>query len=618
MGIAALIAGFALFAIGTFAGSTSDNSPDELSTLNTRALHPAVGRITTLRGISAAIGVLLMGVLTFRLLAGSESGLDLLLWLFALCALAAPLIRRTALSLELPSFPRGRYADVAIVTALVSIFIALNAHDLTDWYYSAIGDEYAFYNHARELAENGLRRPFDLDGVYGAVEPVMASIYPALIMRLVGIDNFGWKFSLIVSAALTIPGVYILGHVLAGRVAAFVSSAILASSHYIFAFVHSGYPNTDVLPIIVWSIALFVLGIRRNNHFLIYASGLLAGFGLLINIVARAAIAVIVLFALGSAGVRRRIAALWPWALGVSLTVVPLLLVNGGEVVLTAFGKMVGPGSQHASEYEGILSQVTANALRNLLAFNYSSQTSHYVSGALMDPISAALAILGLGYCVGTIHKSSSRLLLILFAVLATGTALLSPYPNVPITRMPSMVIPLSLMAGLAAAYLISLSTNRRDGEKAGLQPITTAAILAILAAAVLALNAWQFWYATPKVFHHTQEALAIGALHSQACAGESDRVVMIGRGTVPLLKPALESYYPDGASPHLLDHSDVKPGMILPASEPKCVIFLNPDDADIQKFMQQLPAGFPRGEYSTFSSPSGKASVEVFSPSGN
>ena len=48
---------------------------------------------------------------------------------------------------------------------------------------------------------DGLKRPFDLDGVYSEINPVMASIYPALVMRLVGVDNFGWKFSLIERSA---------------------------------------------------------------------------------------------------------------------------------------------------------------------------------------------------------------------------------------------------------------------------------------------------------------------------------------------------------------------------------------------------------------------------------
>ena len=400
-GVISLAVGFVLFALGAFGRSADDDENDALSGARIASFPSGTGKFSPSRVLAVSVGGGLMAILVFRLLGGSESGWDMLLWLVAFCALAVPFIRRSNQSLESVTAIRERFVDVLIVAALVGIFVALNSHDLMDWYYSAIGDEYAHYNFAREFAEDGLKRPFDLDGVYSEINPVMASIYPALVMRLVGVDNFGWKFSLIVSVALTIPGVYLLGYIIAGRVAAFVSAATVALSHYIFAFMHTGYPNTDVLPIIVWSITLFVLGLRRGNPFLIYASGFLAGLGLLFNIVARAAIAIIILYALSHPDIRRRLLGLWPWALGVALTVVPLLLVNGSEVLSTALVKVVGPGSQHATEYEGILSRVIANAVQNLLAFNYNPHTSHYVSGALLDPISAVLCFAGAGVLPG-------------------------------------------------------------------------------------------------------------------------------------------------------------------------------------------------------------------------
>ena len=615
--IFALLAGLALFALGAFGRSANDNSPDALDSPNIPGMRAPAGKVTPASIAALSIGFIAMATLAFRLLSGSKSGWDMLPWLLAIGAFAAPFILRPNIPARFRiSFPPRYYADILIVLALVGVFVGLNTHDLTDWYYSAIGDEYAHYNFARELAENGLRRPFDLDGVYGEINPVMASVYPALVMRLVGIDNFGWKFSLIIGVAATIPAVYILGNLLAGRIAAIVSATFLAFSHYIFAFTHTGYPNTDVLPIIAWSVTLFVLGWRRGNPFLIYASGLLAGFGLLFNIVARAAIAIIFLYALSQPEVRRRLAILWPWALGVALTVLPLLLVNGSELFSTILLKIVSPASQHASEYDSVRGRIIANAAQNLLAFNYNSHTSHYVSGPLMDPVSAILALLGLGYCLGTVRKASSRLLLIILAVIATGTALLSPYAYVPITRMVSMVLPLSLMAGAATAFLFRLELSPFNGETQHLRGVPAITALTVLGAAVLVLNLWQFRYATPAVFHHTQEAVAIGALRSDKCAGEPDGVVMLGRGTVSLLGPALDSYRPGTALPHLLDHSDLQSGSPLPADPLRCVILLNPKDSDIQPFKQELAARYPEGQFSAFSSPSGKASVEVFSPS--
>ncbi len=228
------------------------------------------------------------------------------------------------------------------------------------------------------------------------------------------------------------------------------------------------------------------------------------------------------------------------------------------------------------------------------------------------------LALLGLGYCLGTMQRASSRLLLVVFAVTAAGTALLSPYPYVPITRMASMVIPFALMAGLGAKFLLrtgALSLSVVGGSKARGDRVV--GVLAVLGVAVLALNAWQFWIATPKVYHHTQEAVAIGAMRSDECKGEPGGLIMVGRSTVPLLKPALESYNPGGAIPHLLDHADARAGVALPLEPPRCVIFLNPEDNDIQSFKNDLSERFPDGRFVDFSSRSGKAAVEIFRAGG-
>ena len=614
-GIFALITGFALFALGAYARSGDDDTPDALDDINIPAPRAAAGKITQAKVAALGFGFIMTALLAFRLLTGSESGWDLLPWLLALGAFSVLFIRISNPPWLRAAIIRKHYADILIALVLVAIFVALNTHDLTDWHYSAIGDEYGHYNFAEILAEDGLRRPFSLDGVYGEINPVMSSIYPAVVMRLLGINNFTWKFSLILSVALAIPGVYILGHIFAGRIAAFVASAILAFSHYIFAFMHVGYPNTDVLPIIVWAVVLFVLGARRGNSMLIYAAGILAGFGLLFNIVARAAMAVILLYALSHSDVRRRLAGLWPWALGCLLAALPVLLVNRGLVFSGALTKIVSPGSQHASEYSSILDSMLGNVSQNLIAFNYNPDASHYVSGSLLDPVSAALAVLGVGYALGSARRASSRLMLIMAAILVTGTALLSPYPYVPITRMHSIILPLALMAGVVAARFVSGELLLSGRIRNILHRKRTVALMVILGAVMLALNVWQFWYATPRIFHHTQEAVAIGAMRSDACEGEPDSVIMVGRHTLPLLKPALESYHTDGLLPHLIDHDKIAPNQPLPVEEPRCVIFLNPDAEEIQSFKQDLSARYPEGRFSAFSSPSGKASVEVFMP---
>ena len=614
VGVFALVSGFALFALGAFGRISTDDTPDALDNLKIPALNAVMGKLTPLKIASLALGAAMMALLFFRLLQGSEATWDMLPWAMAIGAFALPFIRFRSISARL-SIPRRYIADICIVLALIGIFTALNAQDLTDWYYSAIGDEYAHYNLAKSFAENGSERPFDLKGVYNEVNPVFASIYPAAVMRLFGADNFGWKFSLIISIAIAIPGIYILAYTFAGRTAAVVSSVILAFSHYLFAFMHTGYPNTDAIPVIVWSITLFVLGVRRGSPALIYASGVLAGFALLFNLVARAAALIIVVYALLNPEIRKRILSLFPWVLGALLTIAPVMLVNAEIIVSTTLAKIISPASQHAGEYDSALGRIMANSMQNLLAFNYNSHTSHYVSGALLDPVSAILAVLGIGYALGSFIRRSSLLLLIMLGVIAAGTALLSPYPYVPITRMPSMVVPLTLMAGIGASFLMRGISSKKEDSRRLRGGWIAAVTLSMLGAAVLALNAWQFWVETPKVFHNTQEAVAIGAMRYDVCAGAIEDVVVVGKSTIPLLKPALESYATDGRMPHLIDHADLIEGQPLPTGTPRCIVLMHPFNDEIQPFKQELANLYPQGRLETFSSPSETTVVEIFTP---
>ena len=614
LALVTLILGAALFMLGVAGSNTDDDTHDEPWRQTFSSDSFRTDRITPLRTSITCAGALLMAVLLLRLILGSTSGLDLLLWSAAVCSLSAPFVHSPTLSLTNSKRLWMSYrTDILIVAMFVGIFIGLNTLDLTDWYYSAIGDEFAHFSYARSLAENGLRQPFDLDGVYSGVDPTMAAIYPALIMKLVGIDQFGWKFSQIISVALTVPGIYLLGHLIGGRLTAVVSTGVLSFSHYVFAFVHTGYPNIDAMVFLVWPITLFVLGIRRGSPLLLFASGFLAGAGLLFNIVARAAIPIIILFALNHSGIRKQMIRLWPWLLGASLTVVPLLLVNGTEVFSTVLLKIISPDSTHSTEYDGVASTIIANASRNLLAFNYNANTSHYVSGSLLDSISAAFALLGLAYCLGTLNKTSSRLLLMMFTVIATGTALLSPYPYVPISRMPAMVIPLALMAGVAVAHIGGLPTKAALTRKLckGVRGIP---ILMILLVAIFALNALRFWVVTPGIVHTTPEATAIGALRSNDCAGDMPKVVLVIKEIEPLLRPAIESYRPDGELPHLISYSQLNSGIIWLPMFPRCVIFLAPQDTEVSKLREHLHNRFPDGQFSSFSSPSGTTTVEIFS----
>ena len=130
--------------------------------------------------LAAGTGTIVFATLLGRLWSGSTAATDLILWAITLACFTMALIR------ERPRWSptRGQLLEIASVSVLVAVFTALNAHDLNDWYYSAIGDEYAFLAAASGVLADGIRKPFSQDGVYGA-HPMLGTLFQAAIMRIV-------------------------------------------------------------------------------------------------------------------------------------------------------------------------------------------------------------------------------------------------------------------------------------------------------------------------------------------------------------------------------------------------------------------------------------------------
>jgi hypothetical protein len=183
--------------------------------------------------LAAGTGTIVFATLLGRLWSGSTAATDLILWAIALLSFTMGML--SSVPRWQPS--RRQLLEAASVAALVVVFIALNAHDLNDWYYSAIGDEYAFLAAASGVLADGIRKPFSQDGVYGA-HPMLGTLFQAAVMRVFGNNHFGWIFSSVLSAALAIPAVYLIGRVLGGWAVGLIAAALFGFNHYLFAFAH--------------------------------------------------------------------------------------------------------------------------------------------------------------------------------------------------------------------------------------------------------------------------------------------------------------------------------------------------------------------------------------------
>src|SRR5262249_16216191 len=169
--------------------------------------------------------------------------------------------------------------DAGWIAAMAVLFVAIVAPTLENWRYSFIGDEYSFYLVAYELYSG---RPFDMfwqAGVY-STHPLMGLWVPALMMRPLGADAFGWKSGLVLMAVLTIPITYLTGRWLFDRTTALAAASVVATSHYLFAYSHTGHNNIDSVPWVVLTAGLVGVALLRPSPLLWFAAGASAGFSL--------------------------------------------------------------------------------------------------------------------------------------------------------------------------------------------------------------------------------------------------------------------------------------------------------------------------------------------------
>ncbi len=563
-----------------------------------------------------AIGVLALAFLVSTLAAGSESGSAVTVWVVVLVAFALPFVplaeaANWQVNTRTQAWLRRFGWDLLIVVGLLFAFIAVNLYDLRDWYYSAIGDEYLFYEHTKRIVDEGIARPFSQEGVYNR-HPVLNSVFQAGVMRMFGADYFGWKFSETLNVALTIPAIYLLGHQLGGRRAAIVATVMFAFSHYVFAFAHTGYNNLSPLPVAAWAVALCVMGWRRQSLVLLYAAGLIAGLGFYTHYSARAILPILVLFSLSMGG-PKRLAQLWPLGLGFALTVVPTFVVEQEGVLTRMFGQVVGGYTEVVTG--SVVQRVLDNIVLNLPAFSYNATVHTYVYGALLDPVSGLLAALGIAYALGNLRDHGCRLLLVWFAVAMFMTGILSPYPHVAVTRLIFAVLPLTLLAGLMAGRFWALIPPERLKIPERLRSAVGISIYATVLPVILALNLWQFWHVTPSVFPHSPEAVALGAFRSEACGADLQETLFVGNavGEGSLLQRMMSSMHPQGPALAGISHSELTEGTELPEPSPGCIVFLNPDAAEARRLQNELTRRYPDGRLLPFTNPSDTTTVAVF-----
>ena len=621
----ALILGFIVIAVSSYIFSARLRVPEWDPTLPRSFSFNAKGA----RAVFLGVGVISQGLLTLRLLAGSTSGSDLWLWIVALIGFAspfAPSINRLLVGLR--KVRRSiKSVDVIIVGLLLSIFALINMGDLTDWYFSAIGDEYLIWELVKNFADNGITHPFSQLGIYDH-HPRLGFVMKSIVMRLIGADYFGWKSSSVFIVALTIPGIYWTGTLLGNRLTGAVAAAMFAFSHYVFALSHAGINPIDSLFPSIYAVAMFVLGLRTKNALILFLAGAVAGLCFYANFSARIIMPLLLLVLLIHMFPRMEFRRGLHLVLGFLWAVWPLFLVNGSAVITSMLS--VAVGGQPEAVDGTVLDRMIANINLNLYAFNFNERSSHYISGSLLDPVSATIAVIAAGFTLGRIRNPASRMLVVWCSIAFLATAVASPYWHTAVTRMYPLLLPISLMTGLLVTRIVSpidINFLTTSGSKAIHPKAIMIIALVVIGAAVLQLNVQRFKTDTPTEFHNSSVAVSLRAFQSEMCTRfPDDQIAFISRDE-HTIRRVLDSYAPGSiyinpeeagqfqGIPKFLNHEQANEYELDDLNRFGCVIFSHPWEQIPTKLLLNLSATNPLGTTFEVADNSNKTKIKVFQP---
>ncbi len=473
--------------------------------------------------------------------------------------------------------------EVVYVVAALLAFWFLCTRDLGSWYYSSLGDEYAFHDAAVASARGEIPASlFSQEGAYGII-PVLSSFWQGQLMRLIGFDVVSWKIVTVAPLPLMLLLLYLLARTLYGRATAMLALGFLAGSHYLLAYAHTGYPNLEPLLPTVAALLLLALGLRRGSRLLLLGAGAFAGLGWYTYYTSRVAIVILVAGVVLTVRRGDRTRALWWVASGFLVLLLPMIAASGSQMV----ARMVeqagnGPTGEYASNHAML---PLWNAGRSILAFNYNVHDGPYLLGSLAEPVTAALLVVGLGWLAGAWRDRRSRLLLAWYAIGLVTAGVLSKYDYVSVSRLNFLLPAVAICAAVAARQALRLVEAATGG------PTAAALAGACLIAATTTLNLDRFLVEAPARLQSTRDAVALRIVVDPRCQNAARPPLVVAVGVGGALPPALRAR-PVGRFPEWALYDD--PRNWIETADSRCVIFPVPADTAAVELRSALRRRWP------------------------
>jgi len=389
---------------------------------------------------------------------------------------------------------------VAVWIMIATVGMTIYTYGIDSWRYAFIGDEYACYLVAKSFITDPASMPNLLSsvGVYD-VHPIFASFNHSLSLRLFGNTVYGWRLSEGMMVMLSAAALYALVRQVKGKGTALLAASLFIGSHHLLAFAHIGYMSLQCIVAFTAMLALAVFALRHRSALAMFLCGVAAAFAfytfsLTVPMIPLPLLlmALFVLLPRSQETLMLRLRAMLPLAV---VFVVGVLVTASPRILNTAWLDDVLLNTVITSQEVNVVSnplteQILPNVLYTLTANLYFVQESHYITGALVDPVTGALLLVGVAGMITIMFRRSVIMWLLLgflYAVIINGA--LVPYPYPAHTRTYLLVPFYAVFAAFGAAYL--WGTLRDTGLR--LSPVTRNAAFAIVMVLVLFLNLYQF-----------------------------------------------------------------------------------------------------------------------------
>ena len=408
---------------------------------------------------------------------------------------------------------------------------------LNNWAWSFIGDEYDFYDLARQFANGNMTYPLlSGAGVYG-VHPVLSSVWQGITMWLFGTDSYGWRVSNSLLLAISIPFFYYFVRSFLGRTYAMFAVVLYGSAHVMLSLSHIGHNNVQAVFIMATSMAAFMWASRHGSWAGYVLVGICLGLGFYTFAVARIYCVVIAIWlavyyfpvSFRSRNIIWSNFSIWSVVFGTALlTALPVLSTRSVWVEM-AKQTVFASGVTYAPFK--IFFKMGQNSFYGFISFLFYAENGYWVFGALADPITSSLMVVGLSALVFSGWQTwrvrvSLLASYILFVIIVAGT---QQYDYPSITRIFAFVPFFAFFAAVGLRSLVQLiMPNQNEGQIGWISSAFYVGSVVVLSALTVPLNVWQSFVLSQQ--HSEQQTQAF------------------------ILQTAQMSENKTGAGPHLFD----------------------------------------------------------------